>query len=206
MISDWFQLPVLLSVFPRWGDLWQVCCVVRVYLLDWVNNAMERAIWLLTPQVDLSATDPTAASFSDLQDENVIVHQEQRRIQNLPDGIGATHQRGAPTYYFGHFPQKTVESMKLKTIRPRRETCIFAPPMQRAMIQIFRGNSCYFFDVKIFLIRNYTSAQKPIANQKKAGGGGGQCKNKSRKKIGFTKTLYILVLPVQFLESWQGRS
>ena len=75
---------------------------------------MERAIWLLTPQVDLSATDPTAGSFSGLQDENVVVHQEQRRIQSLPDGIGATHQGAAPTYYFGHFPQKTVESMKLK--------------------------------------------------------------------------------------------
>ena len=181
MISDWFQLPVLLSVFPRWGDLWQVCCVVRVYLLDWVNNAMERAIWLLTPQEDFSATDPTAGSFSGLQDENVVVHQEQRRIQSLPDGIGATHQGGAPTYYFGHFPKKTVESMKLKTIGPRRETCIFAPPMKRAMIQIFWGNSCYFFDVKIFLIRNYTSVQKPIADQKKARGNA----KASQEKNGF---------------------
>ena len=179
MISDWFQLPVLLSVFPRWGDLWQVCCVVRVYLLDWVNNAMERAKWLLTPQVDLNATDPTAGSFSGLQDENVVVHQEQHRIQSLPDVIGATHQGGAPTYYFGHFPQKTAEFMKLKTIGPRRETCIFTAPMKRAMIQIFWGNSCYFFDVKIFLIKNCTSAQKPIADQKKARG---QCNNKSWKK------------------------
>ena len=74
---------------------------------------MERAISLLTPQVDLSATDPTAGSFSGLQDENVVVHQEQRRIQSLPDGIRATHQGGAPTYYYGHFPKKTAESMKL---------------------------------------------------------------------------------------------
>ena len=41
---------------------------------------MERAIWLLTPEVDLSATDPTAGSFLGLQDR-----------------IGATHQGGVPT-------------------------------------------------------------------------------------------------------------